>query len=170
MQSCHLGSGQGPYQTGNSSWQSCPKHFVSKYWGVTLVMSPYIPFSCKPFIPFHPFLVLFCFLLPSSSFLQETASWFLDSSAVYGSSLCPSSPTSSRAGCQSICLRCQRNVDNPEFSGLRYEDFLLTPGKQLGVGGKIEGKYLLPISTMQKSVTGGTLFIHTVPNWTLRKH
>lgn len=65
---------------------------------------------------------------------------------------------------QSICLRYQRNVDNLEFSGLWYEDFLLAPGKQLGVGGKIEGKYLLPISTMQKSVTGGTLFIYTVPN------
>lgn len=52
--------------TENSSWQSCPKHFVPEYWAVTLVISPYIPFSCKPFIsPLPPFF--FFYYLPPLS-------------------------------------------------------------------------------------------------------
>lgn len=66
---------------------SCPKHFVPKYWEVTLVMSPYVPFFCTPFIPPPPFFFFTTFLLFHGENLI-----FLDSLVVYGSICVPLAP------------------------------------------------------------------------------
>lgn len=69
--------GGGPYHTRNPSWQSCPNHFISKYWGVTWVVSPYIPFIPTPSPPLFVFATFLFFLAEN---------WFLDSLALYRSS------------------------------------------------------------------------------------
>lgn len=137
---------------------SCPNNFVSKYWGVTWVMSPYIPFSCKTFIPLLPLLFVFATFF----FLQKTSSWFLDSLAVYSSGLCPINPMSSRTECQSVSGTKEMSI-TLSSKVVCYEDILLTPLKQLGVGVKTEEKYLLPISHEGH-------IMHSVPSWTLRRH